>query len=310
MPIRARLVGAALHYGLRAAAAAGKLRPDARLDRYGIEVDYDVPYGPARHERLDVYRPASATGRAALYLHGGGFRILSKDTHWMMAKMLARSGWTVFNADYRLAPQNPFPAAIEDACAALDWVIRNGARYGADPNELLLIGESAGGNLVTALALATTFERPEPWAKKVHAHGVVPRAVAPLCGILEVSNGERYLRDERLPPVVRARIQQVCRAYLGDEGDEERLFFADPLRVLESPLEPARPLPPFFASVGTGDPILDDTRRLHRALERRGVPHEVRYYSREIHAFQALYWTAQGRRSWEDLFAFLDAVSS
>lgn len=304
-PIRARLVGAALHYGLRAASAAGKLRPDARLDRYGIDVTYDVPYGPAPHERLDVYRPPNASGRAALYLHGGGFRILSKDTHWMMAKMLARAGWTVFNANYRLAPKHPFPAAVEDAGAALDWVFEHAAAHGADPEQLVLIGESAGGNLVTALGLATTFERPEPWARRVFERGITPRAVAPLCGMLEVSNGERYLEDARLPPLVRSRIQQICAAYLGGERDPERLFFADPLRVIESELEPSRPLPPFFASVGTADPILEDTRRLHRALERRGVPHEVRYYSREIHAFQALYWTPQGRRSWEDLFAFL-----
>jgi acetyl esterase len=67
-----------------------------------------------------------------------------------------------------------------------------------------------------------------------------------------------------------------------------------------------RPLPPFFLSVGTADPLVDDTKRVKLALDRLGVPCEARYYPDQPHAFQALLWREQARRCWEDTFTFLD----
>jgi acetyl esterase len=86
---------------------------------------------------------------------------------------------------------------------------------------------------------------------------------------------------------------------------------ADPLRILEEKSRDAargwdRPLPPFFAPVGTRDPLLDDTRRLARALDELGVPCEARYYPGGIHAFHALVWDPAARRCWRDALAFLD----
>ena len=90
------------------------------------------------------------------------------------------------------------------------------------------------------------------------------------------------------------------------------LDLADPLRVIETaagvPHEDhfARPLPPFFAPVGTKDPLLDDTRRLEKALCALGVPCEARYYPGGYHAFHALVWDPSARRCWRDALAFLD----
>jgi acetyl esterase len=87
---------------------------------------------------------------------------------------------------------------------------------------------------------------------------------------------------------------------------------ADPLRVIEEAAgiahEPKFPrgLPPFFAPVGTRDPLLDDTRRLEKALRTLGVPVEARYYPGGIHAFHALVWDPAARRCWRDALAFLD----
>jgi acetyl esterase len=67
-----------------------------------------------------------------------------------------------------------------------------------------------------------------------------------------------------------------------------------------------RPLPPFFAPVGTKDPLLDDTRRLEKALASLGVPCEARYYPGGYHAFHALVWDPSARRCWRDALAFLD----
>ena len=87
-------------------------------------------------------------------------------------------------------------------------------------------------------------------------------------------------------------------------GPETEL--ADPLRVFEAGAHFDRPLPPFFAPVGTRDPLLDDTRRLEKALARLDVPCEARYYPGGIHAFHAMVWDPAARRCWRDALAFLD----
>src|SRR6266568_8892552 len=143
----------------------GRLHPRADPGRHGVEVLRDIAYLPTgqRAHTLDVYRPRDRSGPlpVVLYVHGGGFRILSKETHWLMALAFARRGFIVFNINYRLAPLEPYPAAIADACAAYVWVERNAARYGGDTSRLVLAGESAGANLVTALTLTAVMPRPE-----------------------------------------------------------------------------------------------------------------------------------------------------
>lgn len=313
--IRRRATGSLLDVGLRTLSSAGRLHPLARpLHEHVAVPARDVPYrpGPNPAHRLDVVRPRSPHPEAlpvVLYLHGGGFRILSKETHWMMAGSFATRGYLVFNANYRLSGEAPYPAAVEDAVAALEWVLDNAARFGGDPGRLVLAGESAGANLVTALTVACCFRRPEPHAARLFERGVVPRATVPLCGMLEVSRRERF-RDIPMPAYARDRIEQVCRGYLHDRVDEvsEELDLANPLCVLEGSREPDRPLPPFVASVGTNDPVLDDTHRLERALAARGVPHHVSYHHGEPHAFQAFVWRPEARRSWDELFAFLEPL--
>ena len=286
----------------------------ARLDRHGVERIRDVAYlgsGLAAH-RLDVYRPQVRGGRlpVVFYVHGGGFRILSKDSHWLMGLAFARAGYLVFNVDYRLAPEHPYPAAIEDVCAAWSWVRENAEDFGGDPEHIVAAGESAGANLVTALTVATSYSRPEPFAHLAFEAGP-PRAVVAGCGMLQVSDPERFARRRKLGRWVQDRLEEVNEAYLAPatahaNGGTE---LADPLVVLESDRRPDRPLPPMFAFAGTKDPLLDDTRRLGRALERRGVHNEIRIYPGEIHAFHAMLWRRQAWQCWRETFAFLDAVS-
>jgi acetyl esterase len=297
----------------RGMASMGRLHPRARPERHGVEVLRDIAYQPGGlpEHRLDVYRRAEPGGPrpAVLYVHGGGFRVLSKDTHWIMGLAFARRGYTVFNAGYRLAPRHPFPAAVTDVCAALAWVAKNAASYGADPTRLILAGESAGANLVTSLALCASYARAEPWARAVWDSGATPRAVIAACGMLQVSDPGRIRR--RWPHInawVDDRIHEVTDSYLGGVVGHEpgALDLADPLLVLERGEAPSRAIPPFFAPCGTRDPLLDDTRRLRAALGRLGVDCEAPLYQGEVHAFHALIWRANARRCWEQTFAFLD----
>jgi acetyl esterase len=290
---------------------AGRLHPRANPARHGCEVVRDLAYhddGSDAH-RLDIWRP---TGKGpfpiVIYVHGGGFRILSKDTHWIMALSFARRGFLVFNLSYRLAPQYPYPAAVEDVCAAYEWIVRHAPAYRGDLSRVVVAGESAGANLATTLALASCYERPEPHAQRVFATGVVPRAALPACGILQVSDVERFMRRRKLPIWLTDRLIEVSDAYLAhvDVAMPGALDLADPLVVLERGHKPARPLPPFFASVGTRDPLLDDTRRLKAALDRLGVECEARFYDGELHAFHALVFRENARRCWNDTYSFLD----
>ncbi len=306
--LRRRAGGVAIDAAFRGAARAGRLHPRARPEAHGVEVKRNLRYGPLRDHRLDIYRPRGATGPqpAVLYIHGGGFRILSKDTHWVMGLGFSRAGYTVVNISYRLAPKHPYPAAVEDVAQALNWMLRHAEALGIDPGRIAFAGESAGANLALTLMVMCCFERPEAPARDVFERGFVPRAVLPYCGLHQVSDVERIKRRKpEISQFVEDRLLEVTRAYIG--GVPQATPLADPLLILEREHQSARPLPPVFATVGTLDPLLDDTRRLERALESRGAPVEARYYPGEIHAFHAFAWRENAQRCWRDSYRFLEA---
>ncbi|MFS8067932.1 MAG: alpha/beta hydrolase, partial [Byssovorax sp.] len=225
------------------------------------------------------------------------------------ALAFARRGYLVFTIDYRLAPRNPYPAAPEDAAAAFAWTVKNAERYGGDPGRIFLAGESAGANLITSLAIASSYERPEPWARAVFDLDVRPRAVLAACGLLQVSDTARFLRRKAaLGTFINDRLSEISISYIGgaDHGAPGALELADPLLVLERGLPPDRPLPSFFVPIGTKDPVLDDSRRLKSALDRLGTPCEIRFYEGEVHAFHALIWRKNAQQCWKDTFTFLD----
>jgi acetyl esterase len=295
-----------------------QVSPMSRPEKHGVQLVADVPYAATGREEhlLDVYIPQQANQNdplpVAMYVHGGGFCILSKETHAGMALQFARKGFVVFNINYRLAPANPYPAAIEDVCDAYRWVIDNAERFGGDPSRILLAGESAGANLVTSLTIATNYERPEPWADRVFQTGQTPSAVAPACGIFQVSDVDRFWRSKDLSWFVRDRLREVSSAYLPDGGDPDDPTYdlADPLLFLERGEAPDRQLPPFFLPVGTKDVLLDDTRRMRRALDSLATDAREEFYPGEIHAFHAFAWREQARQCWRHHFEFMDTHMS
>jgi acetyl esterase len=129
-----------------------------------------------------------------------------------------------------------------------------------------------------------------------------------------VSNPERFAQDRALakkamPFWLDGALRNCSQVYLQDGNHGDSLDLADPLCVLERGGPRGgfdRPLPPFFAAVGTKDPLLPDTRRLEKALGALGVPCEARYYPGGIHAFHALVWLSISRACWRDALAFLD----
>lgn len=277
----------------------------------GVEVIRDLAYGPhpVAH-RLDIYRPRYAPRPlpVLLYIHGGGFIVCSKDTHRGIALLkAARPGYLVFNINYRLAPRHPFPAAIEDACAAYRWVVANARRFGGDPRRIVVAGESAGGNLALGVAIAATYERPEPYARAVHALGVVPAAVMPITPYLQASAPERHAGFGYWSAAVARDIAQL---YLGaDTAPGRTNLMADPIRVLEECGRPVRDFPKVLSGVGTLDLCWGDVRRLRVACRRLGIPAQVRCYRGEVHAFHVLRWRAAARRFWREMVDFLKNVA-
>lgn len=304
--IRSRAVSLLIELLLRTLSNFGRLHPYARRLRRGVQLERDLRYGPGAQDTFDVYRHDDFPGPrpVLVYIHGGGFRILSKDTHWMFGQEFARRGFVVFSINYRL--QRPFPAALEDSARAILHIHEVAAEHGGDLSRLVYAGESAGANLSLALSLLHCFRRPEPFAPAVFALPHRPQVVLPACGIHEVHAPERYLAMESIPVWMRDRIKAVCRGYLPEamEPDPANLL-ASPLRFLESAPAPDHALPAIFAPCGTRDPVMDDTVRLGAALTRLGVPHAAPLYAGGIHSFHAWVWSPLAQRLWREQDAFL-----
>ena len=119
----------------------------------GVE-DSHIP-GPAGDIPIRVYRPTTGGPHPALvFFHGGGFVIGDLETHDKECRLLCeKAGCLVLAVDYRLAPEDRFPAAVEDAWAAVQWVNQHGAQIGIDTKRVAVGGDSAGGNLAAVTAL-------------------------------------------------------------------------------------------------------------------------------------------------------------
>jgi acetyl esterase len=298
----------------RAAHALARVRyamPDRRAERFDLRLERDVAYGPLDgvHHKLDVYAPARASRPVpvVMYVHGGGFRMLSKNTHQGMALAVARRGYLVFNINYRQGHAHPYPAPLEDACRALLWVRDRCARYGGDPDRIALAGESAGGNLVTALAVASAWRRDEPFARDVFDAGVRLRAVVATYGFLDVGHTDEYLKHPRMGRWTKALLRDAARSYLGREVAAQARAnpLSSPVRIIEGGT-PDRPLPPFLASVGTRDPLIRCSKRLKAALDELGGECALYIEPGEMHGYDALAWRPSARAMWKRIHAFLD----
>jgi acetyl esterase len=163
------------HYGFcepTVTAARARLRREIATftgppTRVGAVRDVTIA-GAAGALRARHYAPPSAGAPRPLlvYLHGGGFVVCDLDTHDEPCRLLCRHGDVhVLSVDYRLAPEHPFPAAIDDTLAALRWARAHAASLGADPSRVALGGDSAGGTLATVVSRITAREGDPPAAQ-------------------------------------------------------------------------------------------------------------------------------------------------
>jgi len=204
-------------------------------------------------------------GRTLLYLHGGGYFACSPETHRPITAAFACHGFRVYAPDYRLAPEHPYPAALEDAVA----VYRSLLERGIAPGNLVLAGDSAGGGLTVALLVALR-DRGVP----------LPAAAALLSPWTDLAATGDSVRTNagRCAMFHPAGIEKGARLYLGD---------GDPRNPLASPLyADLRGLPPLLIHVSKSELLLDDSVRLAERARSAGGRVELKIWPVVPHVWQ------------------------
>jgi acetyl esterase len=233
--------------------------------------DVAIP-GPAGDIPVRVYRPeADGELPTVLFIHGGGFVIGDIDTHDNQCRAVCRDiEAVVVSVGYRLAPEAPFPAAVEDALAATQWTADHVGELGGDPARLALAGDSAGGNLAAVVAqLARDAGGP------------------PIAAQLLIYPGVDFREDGDYP----SREENAEGFFL---TLEDMVWFRDHYKGSSDPADPRLSplladdlsgLPPAIVVTAEYDPLRDEGEAYARALEAAGVPVILHRYDGLIHGF-------------------------
>jgi monoterpene epsilon-lactone hydrolase len=232
--------------------------------------------------------PGADPGRALLFLHGGGFELGSLRSDGELAARLGRaSGMRVLFPEYRLAPEHPFPAAIDDVRAAWHWLR---ADQDLSPRSLAVAGDSAGGGLAVALLVAAR-----------DAGEGLPAAAVLMSPTVDLTSSGASMteRADQDPVSTPALLRQFAADYLAG---------ADPRTPLASPLFASLTgLPPLLIQVGTADVLLSDAERLASAAAEAGVDVSLQVGEGLPHVYQLLLGTPEAAEATEHIGKFLRA---
>lgn len=223
---------------------------------------------PARIYKPLTLRQTDGLSPCLVFFHGGGWVIGNLDSHDVVCRTLADEGQLiVISVDYRLAPEHRFPAAVEDAIAATEWISANAQELGIDASRLIVGGDSAGGNLAAVVAIhareagptlagqvliypATDFAMTQPSHSEPETSALLTHTVI------------RWFRDH----------------YLG--ASDGRHWKASPARA-----DKLAGLPPAFILTAGADPLRDEGDEYARRLGEAGVPVAYRTYPGQFHGF-------------------------
>lgn len=232
--------------------------------------------------------PNVAADRALLFLHGGGYQFGSLRSDGELAARLGRAGgMRVLFAEYRLAPEHPFPAAIDDVIAAWRW-LRTEQRISAQ--SLAVVGDSAGGGLTVALLVATRDAGEE-----------LPAAAVLMSPTVDLTSSGASMTDrvDQDPISTPALLRQLASDYLAG---------ADPKTPLASPLFASLSgLPPMHIEVGTADLLLSDAERLAKAATVAGVDVQLEVGDGLPHVYPLMLGTPEAAEATQRIGTFLRA---
>ncbi|MDR3664210.1 MAG: alpha/beta hydrolase [Mycobacterium sp.] len=233
-----------------------------------------------------ICAPEAAADRAVLYLHGGGYIMGSLNTHRDMMGRISRAARArVLGLDYRLAPEHPFPAAVDDTVAGYRFLLDQGL----PPARLAIAGDSAGGALTLA-ALVAGRDAGLP----------MPAAAVCLSPFLDLEGtGESITTRADVDPIATPEVIDVwAKAYLAG---------ADPRTPLANPLyADLAGLPPLLIQVGDHEVLLDDSTRLAERAQAAGVQVKLEIWPEMIHRWHSYAAVLpEGQQAIEDIGTFL-----
>ena len=287
-PEQAREGFRAMTFGIR---DPGTLAPVASVE--------DATFsGPAGDVPVRIYRPeADGPVPTVLYFHGGGFVIGDLDTQDDHARLICRDvNAVVVSVDYRLAPEHPFPAGFEDCLAATRWAAGTIETLGGNPTRIAVSGDSAGGNLAAAVALACKQDGLALKAQLLLYPGVDFRQDETLYPS-RIENGEGLF-------LTAADMAWFGNHYLG--GHEASIN--DP-RASVLLAEDLAGLPTAVVGTGEYDPLRDEGEAYATAMEKAGVPVVLRRYDGLIHGFFGMgTWSPASAAAASELCAELKAA--
>jgi acetyl esterase len=250
---------------------AAKQTPPPAVGLESVE-DRTIP-GPGGDIPVRIYTP-EGTGPfpAAVFLHSGGFVLGDLDSEDSIARLVAHgSGAVVVSVDYRLAPEHPFPAANEDAFAAVKWTAEHAAELGADPARLAVVGASAGGNLAAGVALRARDEGGPKLAGFVNFYGSCNYPSEPTASSREFADGIVLKTDD---------IDYFYDAYLAGETALQDDPQVSPFRAKDH-----AGLPAAYIGSAECDPSRDHTEAFAEKLKAAGVEVTAKRYPGMIHGF-------------------------
>ncbi len=272
---------------------------NADLDDSGILIDNRTIAGPegAPEVPVRIYTPEGLNTAVPgiVHIHGGGFVVGNLDSEHGSCLALCRGlGVVIVSVDYRLAPETPFPGALEDCYAALQWTSSNSGRLQIDPARLAVFGQSAGGGLAAALALLAR-----------------DRAGPPICfqylGIPELDDRLQTASMQRFddtPMWNRPNAEVSWDFYLGDQyqrGADDVPYLAAPARA-----EDLTDLPPAYITTMEFDPLRDEGMEYALKLLRAGISTELHSFPGTFHGSSLFSTAAVSRRESKEMFAVLE----
>jgi acetyl esterase len=242
----------------------------------GAVSDRTIP-GPAGDIPIRVYTPNGPRGGllpAIVYFHGGGFVAGDLETHDGTARYLCRHvNAIVIAVDYRRPPEQKFPAAVDDAFAAVEWAAEHGARLGGDPKRLAVAGDSAGGNLATVVCLLARDRGAPAIAYQALFYPLVDFTLGLTPSRTQFGGGDYFLSNKDM--------EWFRTHYLSDPKE------ATDTRVSPLMARDLTKLPPALIIAAGCDPLRDEGRAYADRLQASGVAVEYRCFEGTIHAFMS-----------------------
>lgn len=244
-------------------------RDEDLIEPSDVEQYKNKPYGQDPvWNLLDVYRPISGKGRelpVIVVVHGGGWVYGDKELYRFYAMRLAERGFAVVCCNYRLAPEHPFPAQLEDLCQVMHWIYAHADEYGMNLDHLCLVGDSAGGHLTGLVCALMTdpdyaahfsFHLPEDF--RIAAVGMN-------CGVYSLFEEDGTPRETTTPALMEDLLPGV-------QKDREKQKYIDVLPYVNAKF------PPAYIMTAVGDFLVDQADMLKKAYQKAGAVCECKVY--------------------------------